>query len=281
MVLGPPARSVPRQLELVRRNPDRFRVVGVAAGGAPAQDLQLAFSATAQRQGFSTGGGLVAGGRLVQAARTRPDQRARSSPSTARPWSTRRWGPSRRTGSSICRTTRSTSSSTRNRLCTRWSSLSTARPSRRRPRHPWASRSRWGCPGRTGCSVLRPAATGRRPRRGSSRPGRRGRPGPYACPRRRGNRAVRDRCLQRGQRGLRRGAPGRAVGVSPHPGRVEQVLSEPETAPITSVAEAAGVKHLARRRAAEIVGTEGLCRHGDLRCRHSGVGGATRGPGIC
>ncbi|KAB2341923.1 1-deoxy-D-xylulose-5-phosphate reductoisomerase [Actinomadura rudentiformis] len=79
VVLGSTGSIGTQALDVIRRNPGRFRVTGLAAGGgrvdllaaqalefAPevvavakasaAQDLQLAFYAEAQRRGFSTGG---------------------------------------------------------------------------------------------------------------------------------------------------------------------------------------------------------------------------------
>jgi 1-deoxy-D-xylulose-5-phosphate reductoisomerase len=82
VVLGSTGSIGTQALDVVRRNPDRFRVVGLAAGGGDvgllaaqalefqveavavarataAQDLQLAFYAEAKRRGFSAGGHLV------------------------------------------------------------------------------------------------------------------------------------------------------------------------------------------------------------------------------
>jgi 1-deoxy-D-xylulose-5-phosphate reductoisomerase len=79
VVLGSTGSIGTQALDVIRRNPDRFRVVGLAAGGgrvgllaaqalefgpevvavsraSVAQDLQLAFYAEAKRQGFSSGG---------------------------------------------------------------------------------------------------------------------------------------------------------------------------------------------------------------------------------
>ena len=79
VVLGSTGSVGTQALDVVRRNPDRFRVVGLAAGGdrvevlarqalefgvevvavakaTTAQDLQLAFYAEAQARGFSAGG---------------------------------------------------------------------------------------------------------------------------------------------------------------------------------------------------------------------------------
>jgi 1-deoxy-D-xylulose-5-phosphate reductoisomerase len=78
VLLGSTGSIGTQAVDVVRRNPDRFRVVGLAAGGAnvellaeqaldlgvevvgvgratAAQDLQLAFYAAAQRRGFSAG----------------------------------------------------------------------------------------------------------------------------------------------------------------------------------------------------------------------------------
>jgi 1-deoxy-D-xylulose-5-phosphate reductoisomerase len=79
VLLGSTGSIGTQALDIVRRNPDRFRVVGLGAGGANVellatqalefgvevvgvarssvvQDLQLAFYAVAQRQGYATGG---------------------------------------------------------------------------------------------------------------------------------------------------------------------------------------------------------------------------------
>ncbi|WP_203917404.1 1-deoxy-D-xylulose-5-phosphate reductoisomerase [Rugosimonospora africana] len=79
MLLGSTGSIGTQAVDIVRRNPDRFRVVGLGAGGgnvellaaqalelgvdvvgvaraSAAQDLQLAFYAEAQRRGYSTGG---------------------------------------------------------------------------------------------------------------------------------------------------------------------------------------------------------------------------------
>jgi 1-deoxy-D-xylulose-5-phosphate reductoisomerase len=79
VLLGSTGSIGTQAVDLVRRNPDRFRVVGLGAGGgnvellaaqaleleveivgvaraSVAQDLQLAFYAEAQRRGYSTGG---------------------------------------------------------------------------------------------------------------------------------------------------------------------------------------------------------------------------------
>ncbi|GIH13647.1 1-deoxy-D-xylulose 5-phosphate reductoisomerase [Rugosimonospora africana] len=79
ILLGSTGSIGTQAVDIVRRNPDRFRVVGLGAGGgnvellaaqalelgvdvvgvaraSAAQDLQLAFYAEAQRRGYSTGG---------------------------------------------------------------------------------------------------------------------------------------------------------------------------------------------------------------------------------
>ncbi len=79
VLLGSTGSIGTQAVDIVRRNPDRFRVVGLGAGGgnvellaaqalelgvevvgvaraSAAQDLQLAFYAEAQRRGYSTGG---------------------------------------------------------------------------------------------------------------------------------------------------------------------------------------------------------------------------------
>ncbi|GAA5181896.1 1-deoxy-D-xylulose-5-phosphate reductoisomerase [Rugosimonospora acidiphila] len=79
ILLGSTGSIGTQAIDIVRRNPDRFRVVGLGAGGgnvdllaaqalelgvdvvgvaraSAAQDLQLAFYAEAQRRGYSTGG---------------------------------------------------------------------------------------------------------------------------------------------------------------------------------------------------------------------------------
>jgi len=78
VILGSTGSIGTQAIDVVRANPDRFRVVGLAAGGAEvallaqqalelgvevvavarasaAQDLQLAFYAEASRRGFATG----------------------------------------------------------------------------------------------------------------------------------------------------------------------------------------------------------------------------------
>ncbi|MDP9397130.1 MAG: 1-deoxy-D-xylulose-5-phosphate reductoisomerase [Actinomycetota bacterium] len=82
VLLGSTGSVGTQAVEVIRRNPDRFRAVGLAAGGGnvdllaaqalelgvevvavtratAAQDLQLAFYAEAQRQGFAAGGYAV------------------------------------------------------------------------------------------------------------------------------------------------------------------------------------------------------------------------------
>src|SRR4051795_2123139 len=79
VLLGSPGSIGTQAIDIVRRNPDRFRVVGIGARGSDVellaaqalelgvevvavarasvvQDLQLAFYARAQQEGYATGG---------------------------------------------------------------------------------------------------------------------------------------------------------------------------------------------------------------------------------
>ena len=219
--------------------------------------------------------------RRSRRSRIPPGRWARSSRSTPPRWSTRAWRSSRRTCSSASASTASTSSCTRSRWCTRWSSSPTGPRSPRPARRTCGCRSRSRSAGRTGCrrragDRLEPAHTWTFEPLDDG-----GVPGGGAGPRRRDRRrAPRRRSTTRPTRSASPRSWRAGIAFTGIVDTVARVVSE-QTVPAgdaVTIEDVLAADDWARDRARELTGTgpRGVAGH---RARDTGSRGYLRAPG--